>query len=206
MSTRYGSPIPGFDPKTHALFTDLDSQACEFILCEANGAIAIGSPVSVDIAAGTRDDNNLGKLVIETDSDNNGAISLMGIYTGKLASPITPGRTPTSLTGTNDAGSAADTTYILLTGYAAADGDLIWVQNYGPSAAIVNNQGNAITIGTPLIASTTAGQLIEGTQALVTTTDGAHALAGHAFQVQALQTTTTGIAGEVGLSVFVRCK
>lgn len=139
-----------------------------YMLFEADGAITPGKTVALDTTS-----NTSGKLVVAGGADGDAAF--VGIYSGLGGSvPTTDG----------------DTHYTGLTD--AADGDLIWVQTYGPALAEVEGSTAAVSTGEALT--------MVASGALTGTSDAA-LLAGAASYCVALEATSGAVAP---IHVFVK--
>lgn len=94
------------------------------VLFEADGAIPVGTPCTLDITA-----NTLGTLVVASETANDHAF--IGVYEGR-------------------GGSGAEATISGLTGRAAVDGDVIYLTAYGVAETLCDGTTTDIAAGNAL--------------------------------------------------------
>lgn len=164
---------------------------------EANGTIAVGSPVIHDHST----DNNLynlnGTLVVEGSSASQvgAAHRILGSYQGHISAKLgAGGYSVENVTGLSTAGATTTTgPGTVLSGFAAFDGDVIRVLSYGQGYVLADGDSTDINSGDILTIATIGGRYEAGTNQ--TTGTGA-------------QVWSLGIhsgAFEAGLSAFHRC-
>lgn len=161
---------------------------------EANGTIAVGSPVCHDMSTDTNPFNPDGMLVIEGNCNSVGAEHrILGTYQGHIEAKLgAGGYSVESVLGISTAGATSDGAGFALTGYAAFDGDIIRILSYGSGIGLSEgttdiNHGDALTI-------VAAGRYVAGTN---TTT-------GMGAQVWSLGINTLATT-EMGVAIFNRC-
>tara|TARA_Y100000310_G_C20466946_1_gene708119 strand:+ start:226 stop:801 length:576 start_codon:yes stop_codon:yes gene_type:complete len=128
-----------------------------FSIFEADGAIAIGAPVQLQVDVNTTAGNVNGIEVVEADTSNagGGTSGIVGAFQGENLS--NPGYD--TVVTTNSDGSDADGGSVVLRGKAAVDGNLIMVQCYGAGYVLAEGTTDVLA-GDSMITDATGGRMI----------------------------------------------